>query len=132
MSIRATGNAPAFVPKRTPGQAGLAARNTARSAHRLGPRIANSDPMTVRERIWRYIDDAEPERHGSLRDALYRLLVVSEVQKHPAASIDRCLDLAAEAIRDGSAVAVVRARMVVDEVVVLLAGEVASTDRVSC
>jgi hypothetical protein len=91
--------------------------------------------MTVRERIWRYIDDSEPERHGALRDALYRLLVAIEAGREPLApGVDRCLDLAAEALRDGSAVAVLRARMVVDDLVIVLASGAIETvaERIAC
>ena len=77
--------------------------------------------MRTCDRIWRYIDDAESGQHASLRDALYQLLVAVECGGRPGSlSVERCLDLAAEAIRDGSRVAVAQARALVDELVVVM------------
>jgi hypothetical protein len=78
--------------------------------------------MSTRDRIWKFIDDLELEGHEALRNALYRLLVVVEGARETAAArVELCLDLAAAAIRDGSAAAIARARAVVDELVLMLA-----------
>ena len=79
--------------------------------------------MTVRDRIWSTLDDPSLQRHEALRNALYQLLVAIECGRPPGpAGVERCLDLAADALRDGSATAVTRARRVVDALVATLAG----------
>jgi hypothetical protein len=78
--------------------------------------------MGIRDRIWGYIDDSEFGQHPRLRDSLYRLLVAIECGgERSAPRVERCLDLAADAIRrrDGAAVGQARAR--VDELVRALA-----------
>jgi hypothetical protein len=77
-----------------------------------------------RNRIWEYLDDPEFERHEGLRNALYRLLVASEIPSRAmAANIDAkgCLDLAAAAVREKDADVIERACNVVDDLVVRLA-----------
>jgi hypothetical protein len=76
--------------------------------------------MTLRERIWKAIDDAAPERHRRLQDALYRLLVVIDAVECAPSCVDDCLEHADEALRGGSAVAVMRARATVDDLVAML------------
>jgi hypothetical protein len=83
--------------------------------------------MTVRDRIWTTLDDPELGRHEGLRNALYQLLVAIEFGRPPPSSsapssVERCLDLAADAVRDGSATAVARAGHVIDALVATLAG----------
>jgi hypothetical protein len=77
-----------------------------------------------RDRIWRYLDDPEFERHEGLRNALYRLLVASEIPRGTVpADIDgkRCLDAAAAAVHGRNAAVIARACEAVDDLVVRLA-----------
>ena len=76
--------------------------------------------MTLRERIWKTIDDAALDGHGRLQDALYRLLVVIDALESAPSCVDDCLEHADEALRDGSAVAVMRARATVEDLVAML------------
>jgi hypothetical protein len=78
-----------------------------------------------RDRIWGYLDDPEFERHEGLRNALYRLLVASEIPRGAVpSSIDAkgCLDLAAAAVRGRNAAVIARACDLVDDLVIRLAG----------
>ena len=78
--------------------------------------------MSLRDRIWTTIDHAGVQKQASLRDALYRLLVAIEAKQAVAMSrVDRSLDLAEDAIREGNAVGVMRARLAIDEIVATLA-----------
>jgi hypothetical protein len=76
--------------------------------------------MTLSERIWKAIDDAALERHARLRDAMYRLLVVIEAVECAPSCVDDCLEHADEALRDGSAVAVMKAWATVEVLVAML------------
>jgi hypothetical protein len=79
--------------------------------------------MTVRDRIWTILDDPDFGRHPRLRNALYQLLVAIEIPRALGhVSVERCLDLAMEAARDGSPMAVTRAGAVIDAMVAALAG----------
>lgn len=79
--------------------------------------------MTVRDRIWTTLDDPELRRHEGLRNALYQLLVAIEFGRPAGASnVERCLDMTAAALRDGSATAVARAGRLIDALVATLAG----------
>jgi hypothetical protein len=100
----------AFAQSRVP----VAARS------RRGLSIATCTVMTLRERIWKAIDDAALERHGRLQDELYRLLVVIDTVECAPSCVDDCLEHAEEALRDGSAVAVMRARATVEDLVATL------------
>jgi hypothetical protein len=85
--------------------------------------------MTVRDRIWTILDDPDFGRHTGLVNALYQLLVAIEAQRGPGhLGVERCLDLATEAARDGSAVAVTRAGAVIDALVATLAGHGVTAD----
>jgi hypothetical protein len=83
--------------------------------------------MTLRERIWKAIDDAARPRHARLQDALYRLLVVTDTMECAPSCVDDCLEHAGEALRDGSAVAVMQARTTVEHLVVELTVGISST-----
>ena len=85
--------------------------------------------MTLRERIWKAIDDAAPERHRRLQDALYRLLVVIDAVECAPSCVDDCLEHADQALRDGSAVAVMRARATIDDLVAMLTVGIPSARR---
>jgi hypothetical protein len=76
--------------------------------------------MTLRERIWKAIDNAALERHARLQDALYRLLVVIDSVECAPSCVDDGLEHADEALRDGSVVAVMQARATVEDVVAML------------
>jgi hypothetical protein len=78
--------------------------------------------MTVRDRIWKTLDDPALGRHESLRNALYQLLVASECPASGSASVEQCLELTAEAIRDGGSARVTKARAVIDALVATLVG----------
>jgi hypothetical protein len=87
---------------------------------RRGLSIAMRTVMTLRERVWKAIDDAALERHARLQDALYRLLVLIDTVECAPSCVDDCLEHADEALRDGSAVAVMQARGTVEALVALL------------
>lgn len=82
--------------------------------------------MTLRERIWKAIDDAAIEGHGHLRDALYRLLVVIDTVEYTPSRVDYCLERADEAIRGGGVVAMVRARAAVEDLVATITEGISS------
>jgi hypothetical protein len=76
--------------------------------------------MTLRERIWKAIDDAAVERQARLQDALYRLLVVIDAAEPAPSCVDSCLERADEALRGGGTVAVMQARAAVEDLVAML------------
>ena len=90
-------------------------------AFRLQRHAAMGDGF--RSRIWTYLDDPEFGRHEGLRNALYRLLVASEIPiGSGAAGIDAgCLDVAAAAVREKNPAVIARACDLVDDLVVRLA-----------
>jgi hypothetical protein len=78
----------------------------------------------LRNQIWSYLDDPEFERHEGLRNALYRLLVASEIPRGEVPSGldgDRCLALAAAAVRAQNTTVIASACALVDDLVVQLA-----------
>ncbi len=94
---------------------------------RRGLSIAMRTVMTLRERIWKAIDDAALERHARLQDALYRLLVLIDTVRCAPSRVEDCLEHVDEALRDGSAVAVMQARATVGGLVALLTAGITST-----
>ena len=82
--------------------------------------------MTLRERIWKAIDDAAVERHPRLQDALYRLLVVIDTVEYAPSCVDYCLERADEALRAGGAVAVMQAGAAVEDLVATLTAGIPS------
>ena len=85
--------------------------------------------MTLRERIWKAIDDAALGGHGHLQDALYRLLVVIDAVDSAPSCLDDCLERADAALRDGSHAAVLRARVTVEDLVATLTVGISSSRR---
>jgi hypothetical protein len=76
--------------------------------------------MSLRERVWKAIDDAALERHAPLQDALYRLLVVIDTAERAPSCADDCLEHANEALRDGSALATMQACAAVEGLAAML------------
>jgi hypothetical protein len=91
-----------------------------------GLSIATRMVMTLREQIWVAIDDAALERHARLQDALYRLLVVIDAVEYAPSCVDDCLERADEALRGGSAVAVIQACAAVEDLVAMLSVGISS------
>jgi hypothetical protein len=77
-----------------------------------------------RDRIWRFLDDPQFERHEGLRNALYRLLVASEIPRGQLpADLDGkvYLDAAAAAVEGNNAAVIAGACEALDDLVVRLA-----------
>jgi hypothetical protein len=77
-----------------------------------------------RNRIWRYLDDPQFGRHEGLRNALYRLLVASEIPRGTVpAAVDgkRCLDAAAAAVEGNNDAVIASVCDALDDLVARLA-----------
>ncbi|HEX3771257.1 MAG TPA: hypothetical protein VHV30_10350 [Polyangiaceae bacterium] len=77
-----------------------------------------------RSRIWRYLDDPRFERHEGLRNALYRLLVASEIPRGavpPELDGKRHLDAAAAAVEGNNAAVIASVCDALDDLVARLA-----------